>query len=722
MADQDETVKIVVEVVDKFSKPLRDLKNELDGLSRGGGKGAQQVTVGFQVLRKSVEDTAGAIKSTLAPALSAIGISVLGFSAGLASLVSGMKEFAQSTKQMMFLARETGITVEKLREFEAVGRAAGVSSGQFNSSMNRFARGMQELRAGTGPLATLMQQGDAGVRRFALSLRGVSDNTVAFEKILGFLQQIPRAVDRQRFLEAFGLPAEFARMTRQEIEQVLADHRKFAGELTAQGEASVKGFNAALRTLGDAWEGVYTRLANTGGLDTLTTVLNTWRDTITKPEFIKGIGDFATGLASIVSDMVKLAPAASAAIAEIEKWIGMNQKAKEGWTRYQIIPPLIPGIPGSGLSIDLQSGESRAGGLMGTPGPMGPAPPPQNWNPRWPGGGGTKRGPLMGGILPWLMGGGGGGATFNERFGTWRTEDQEKVVYRGTLQALREVMSEGDINMPGRTGGPGIGGGEGASIMGALRGRRLSRTLGGGGGEGIPPEPTGDLTGNEYLKAQRSGFAKEFETNPNTKVAVAAMISQENPGAGVAVVESLFNRVAFVNAERAKKGLPPISVSQMLHSGFYGPINRGMLPGRMRQLLNNPAALERYMKMIDTGLAGSNQIRGYTDQGSYGDPNYFAGGTGININRERFNDWGAYGHERARQFRLDQQSHVNAARQSVDNATSPTTKIEGRARLSVDLSGLVPKTGFATSGDLFEFDPNRDLNLNGGNASPPVGY
>jgi hypothetical protein len=56
-------------------------------------------------------------------------------------------------------------------------------------------------------------------------------------------------------------------------------------------------------------------------------------------------------------------------------------------------------------------------------------------------------------------------------------------------------------------------------------------------------------------------------------------------------------------------------------------------------------------RRIDQALGGSDVIRGYTDQGSAGDPNYMRGGVGVNINRERFNDWGYAGSREWRERR-----------------------------------------------------------------------
>jgi hypothetical protein len=68
---------------------------------------------------------------------------------------------------------------------------------------------------------------------------------------------------------------------------------------------------------------------------------------------------------------------------------------------------------------------------------------------------------------------------------------------------------------------------------------------------------------------------------------------------------------------------------------------------------------ERY-RQIDEAAAGSNLTLGATDQGSAGDPNYYKGGTGVNINRERFNDWGGFkGVENSRRWREAQQTQVH---------------------------------------------------------------
>jgi hypothetical protein len=150
---------------------------------------------------------------------------------------------------------------------------------------------------------------------------------------------------------------------------------------------------------------------------------------------------------------------------------------------------------------------------------------------------------------------------------------------------------------------------------------------GGGGGTGEAPGPPGP---NPQLATQRAPFANELKSNPALKKQLAALVDLENPDAGTAVVESLMNRMVK-NGGTIASGIGGGSES------FYGPVRRGSVDARLAELEHDPAKMAARMRQIDQALAGSNIIKGYTDQGSKNDPNYETGGAGINIAGERFN-------------------------------------------------------------------------------------
>lgn len=212
---------------------------------------------------------------------------------------------------------------------------------------------------------------------------------------------------------------------------------------------------------------------------------------------------------------------------------------------------------------------------------------------------------------------------------------------------IDSIGGGGATRYPGGGSGPGIGsaGGDtgGAATHGGGAGGGAAGTSGGGN---YDPMAGGDpnLTGNEFLKSQRARFAQELEANPAVKQKLAALVAKENPGAGTAVVESLMNRMSYTGG----------SINRGIHSGFYGPINRGEVRW------TGSAQQQAMMRHVDEALAGSNIIRGATDQGSGRDPNVQWQGGRMVINGEVFNDWGGGpgGHGGAARFREQQQARV----------------------------------------------------------------
>jgi hypothetical protein len=254
--------------------------------------------------------------------------------------------------------------------------------------------------------------------------------------------------------------------------------------------------------------------------------------------------------------------------------------------------------------------------------------------------------------------------------------------------------------------GPGSGAGAGATPagraapLGGLPGLRIPREArapglpsgarapraprGGDGGDGAgeAPDYSGE-GGSKYLQEQRAPFVKELENDPALKRHLAGLAAAEHESDATAVVESLYNRTAFVNEERAKKGLPPVSLRHMIGIGdpksFYGPERTGHVP------VLSGARLERMEKAIDAA-AKSNLLKGATDQGSGRDPNVYWPGGKIVRGGETYNDWGAYGHEAARKFREAQQAAV-ARGGTVPSIADLTKRERDATRHQVDING-----------------------------------
>jgi hypothetical protein len=208
-------------------------------------------------------------------------------------------------------------------------------------------------------------------------------------------------------------------------------------------------------------------------------------------------------------------------------------------------------------------------------------------------------------------------------------------VLTGVLKMLTEWLD----GVAGKGQNPAEAAGSGLGKMGyseldptgkkpSLMSRGWNYLFGGKGGASAPegsgtPSAPGAVGGgaqSNFLQQQRQGFANELK-DPAVRRAVAGMAMLEGSKDPVPVVEALANRYGYVNEERAKRGMPPMSVREMLGGGFYGPINRGQLPGAVAQLERNAKLSGRMNSAIDTVIGGSNTLRGFTDQGLPSDPN-----------------------------------------------------------------------------------------------------
>jgi hypothetical protein len=151
---------------------------------------------------------------------------------------------------------------------------------------------------------------------------------------------------------------------------------------------------------------------------------------------------------------------------------------------------------------------------------------------------------------------------------------------------------------------------------------------------------------NPYIAQQRAQFADQI-TDPTTHDQVCAMMITEDGAHPEPCLESLLNRILYCNSHGYKQ-----TVLSMLHSGFYGPYNRGTYPRTIRQLHASPSLQARMNAAIATVMAGSDLIHGFTDQGLPTDPNGMRQPQ-MHLGGNIFNDWGGGpgGHDGAEAWR-----------------------------------------------------------------------
>jgi hypothetical protein len=150
-------------------------------------------------------------------------------------------------------------------------------------------------------------------------------------------------------------------------------------------------------------------------------------------------------------------------------------------------------------------------------------------------------------------------------------------------------------------------------------------------GTGGAPE-RGQSAAGGYIGSVRAPWAAELQSRDNW-LQVAGMALSEDAKHPQPVIEALFNRVAYLNSVGKH-----MTLIQMLHSGFYGPINRGQLPTFIQEVTSSPIIVAKINDAIEAVVNGSDMIQGYTDQGLPTDPN----GQRLprlDIGGNVFNDW-----------------------------------------------------------------------------------
>jgi hypothetical protein len=670
MADQEEATKIVVEVVDKFSRPLFNLKRELEGLSSKGGEGATKTAKSFDTLRQSVHSVSQTVTGTLMPSLRVLGIGFAGVAGTLATFVAGLKSLAGGINELTRLSTETKIGIDKMRELEAVGRRVGITAEQMRAGFRGFSEEMDKLRIGTGDLQKFFSEHRIGW--LGGELKGIKDVNQQLDRALEVIDRIANPRQKRLVLERLQLPPNLAQIPRAERERAIEEYRKTVGPLDKATKDSALRFDEAMTKMALAWEKFINRLAEKGGLDEFTKLMNLVAGSAGKiaDEIHKAAIDFH----NIYTDIVKIR---------------------------DLLKDMKPG-----------------GGIPGIPGSSGRDPGYKDWDkkswwerllPQW-----DKLKPGPTGLLD-------------------SKDETIKVIKIGTSEGVVDAFKKMALDAGGDSaagGGSTFGGG---SVMRASLGGGGGG--GGGGGRragpgpgpgGDPASPDSDASSTPALRSlamDRARFAKELENNPALREKILGIAAGENkdPTAALSVIESMMNR-----ASQRGTTLEQAARLTRERGGYYA----GYDPGSLRR----PEIRKRMEDALQRALGGSNASDFATDNSSgglaarerrsgsfrfhkgYGGESFFSPGTSGRgaAGRERYERWRKNLQEQ--DIPLPRPKPPGADRPEVPRTefrnASNSTRIEGDATVRIDLAGH--QSGrVAGGGGVFS-----DVTIHGGNTVP----
>src|SRR5665213_3951960 len=135
MSYEQEAMKLVAEVVDKFSGPLKDLVKRLketgDASEKAHGLGSKAAREHSKHLRELHERIAGVRDVTtnlMTPAFAAVGLSIAGVAESIKSAIDSARRFGDVGFQFEMTGRRAGIAATHVRRLEEMALRLGMSA------------------------------------------------------------------------------------------------------------------------------------------------------------------------------------------------------------------------------------------------------------------------------------------------------------------------------------------------------------------------------------------------------------------------------------------------------------------------------------------------------------------------------------------------------------------------------------------------------------------
>jgi hypothetical protein len=245
----DESLRLVAEVVDKFTGPLRALRQGLQGIQ--SSPGMARVATDFGAVTRSVGNLSGAIRNTLVPALSAAGLAGLSVGGGLASISS---VFATTTTRLNHLSASTGVAIQTMRELTALAPRIGIDENSVKSGLQSFSAAFDQIKRKQGETYIELYR---KAPRLAEALVGSKSIDEALSHSLSFLAGVAKekgpAQARLWSQMLFGTEdmAAVGELGVQGLRKALEEIRKRLGTIDPQAMATSKAFNNALHDMQD---------------------------------------------------------------------------------------------------------------------------------------------------------------------------------------------------------------------------------------------------------------------------------------------------------------------------------------------------------------------------------------------------------------------------------------------------------------------------------------
>jgi Phage tail lysozyme len=295
MATEQDVMRLVAEVVDKFSGPMKQMRRAMsdmaDGTKTAHGEAAKAAREHAKHL-KELHERFAKVRETavdlVTPAFAAVGIAGLSATEAIKSLVEQSRKFAETGRMLEMVGNRSGMSAAKIRELDEVAAQAGISVEDMNkglSEMGEFldltSKNMPEALAkwNTMPLA---------LQKIGKAMVGASRDQAA-QMAIGFLPKMTDKGQRRQFLALLGLPEDFASFSNKQLAEIFESASKWTVKHPFSAEEAERA-DAAWRKLGSTFRGIQVDLQNMTA-PSITEGVDTIRKFLDDPSTVKGVAD-----------------------------------------------------------------------------------------------------------------------------------------------------------------------------------------------------------------------------------------------------------------------------------------------------------------------------------------------------------------------------------------------------------------------------------------------
>lgn len=343
----DDALQMRARVIDEFSAPLKKLRSELGSIKPPADMGRLRDQMGG--LSQAATRAGDAVRTGIGAAMTGLGLGAISATGAIAGAVAALKGFGQQTAELRHFSAEVGLSVQRLRELQAVGQRFGIDDSAMLGGLKKFSGELFDLRRRTGQAYEELLKSGPGGAQLVEQLMGAKTPEEAIGKVLGFLERLPNAMQRQRLGELLFGSGLFGRLGEGgpgSLSKLFEEIGKTIGKTTDQGVEAARRFEQEFGRLRETLEGIRNE-AGEKLLPTINEGLANLRKALTEIDW-KSFGD---GAGAVLKDIIQAAKELAGLFREIGQLLKGDMSPIFGENAYKgagsrILPTPGVGTPG----------------------------------------------------------------------------------------------------------------------------------------------------------------------------------------------------------------------------------------------------------------------------------------------------------------------------------------------------------------------------------------